>query len=140
MKFQNRKHSCGPAALHNALEALGFSRSEDELAALCQTTSEGTSEVGIKRAAKALDRSFTTLSEKRFKVANLELFQHLYSHGTAVICINEYSHWVAVVGLTNRRYIVVDSADNNLVLFWDEETLEKKWAGSGNFYGILFKR
>lgn len=137
MKFQSRKFSCGPAALHNAIEPLGIDRSEDELATLAGTTTEGTNETGLKKAAKALGLTVKPVSEKRYDIARLKLFEHVYNHGTALLCVDEYSHWVAVVGLSAKRFIIIDSADNNLVVFWDEEKLEEKWSGSGNYYGIL---
>lgn len=137
MRFQSRKFSCGPTALHNALEAMGIHRSEDELAGLAGTTTDGTSEVGLKKAADAMGVLAGTISEKRFEVARLKLFEHVYRQGTAILCVDDYSHWVTVVGLSGHRFIVIDSADNNLVLFMDDDKLEDRWTGSGNYYGVL---
>ena len=137
MRFQSHKSTCGPAALHNALEALGTDRSEDELSSMCGTTTDGTSEKGIKRACKALAVSCTTISERKFIFARLLLFEAITTMYTAIISVDKGEHWVAVVGLSGSRFIIVDSADNNLVLFWDYGKLEEKWSGAGNYYGII---
>jgi ABC-type bacteriocin/lantibiotic exporter with double-glycine peptidase domain len=137
VRYQSRKSSCGPAALQNAIEPLSYVRSEDELAKLCGTTSDGTSETGIKKALKALDIPFSILSQKSFDTARMVLYAHLHMGGTAIISVDSNSHWVAVVGIAGYKYIVIDSADENLVVFWDGVNLDIKWKGEGLYYGIL---
>ena len=137
MKYQSRKYSCGPAALANALEALGIRRSESELAELCKTTVEGTSEMGLRRALLTLNIQFQALSERRFDVARLRLFECLYKQGSAVLCVANSSHWVSIVGVSGKRFIVVDSAVDDLLLFWSVEELENEWTSNSNYYGLL---
>jgi ABC-type bacteriocin/lantibiotic exporter with double-glycine peptidase domain len=139
VKYQSRKSSCGPAALLNAVEPLGFARTEDELAILCKTTTDGgTTSSNLIAAVKSLGLNYTVVNEKRFDVARLFLFEHLTNQGTAILCVDNYEHWVTAVGISGLGHIIIDSADENLVLFWSRDQLRSRWA-SPKFYGLLIE-
>lgn len=80
MRFQTRKSSCGPAAVRNALEALGHVRTEEEIAQLARQTAEGTDPKGVLRALRSVAKSCdlvgpNVLNERSPQVAMLKLLE-----------------------------------------------------------------
>lgn len=136
MRMQDTAANCGPAALSNALDAMGIKRSQDECAALCKTTAtEGTSPKKLLAAITAVGRKGIVIKERRTSVA-LAFLEGALSRGRSVVlCVDNDSHWVAAVGLLGDRVLVADSADNDLVLSYDLAGLAKRW-GEGRYYGI----
>lgn len=137
MRLQSTKASCGPAALGNALEALGIKRSDDELKVLCKTTAEGTSAKNIIAAIRALGIepvSFKTSAA----LAPIVLSHHLTSGRAAIICVDADAHWVGCIGLLGRRFVVADSAMDALVVSYAEDELLARWVSpDGRYYGIV---
>jgi hypothetical protein len=133
VRYQSGKATCGPAALGNALLSLGLHRSEDELIKLCKTTAkDGTGTKRIIEATKAISApsgdgnlpeiTLTTavIDEQRQSVALLTLLDATRRGWASVCLVDNWSHYVAVVGLLGDRVCVVDSASNEL---WHSLTL-----------------
>ena len=144
MRFQSNRSSCGPAALHNALAALGLNRTEDELIALAGQTVDGTSPKGLIKALKAISSPEAPLQGVAFstrdgEAATVGLWWNVGHLGRPVIlCVDAFEHWVACVGYLGRRFQVVDSADNRLLISYTEQTLLDRWtAPNGGYYGII---
>lgn len=142
MKYQSNRASCGPAALHNALAALGVSRSEDELIKLCGQNANGTSGAGIVKAIKALKLEGMTGEPIKFRHENdamIGLWWYLTERGRPVIlCVDKFEHWVACTGYLGYRFAVMDSADNRLAIYYTGNALAARWAGpKGQFHAIV---
>ena len=145
MRYQSNRASCGPAALHNALAALGINRSEDELIALCkQTATEGTSPAKLIRAIKAISSPEAELIGEPFKRKSMAdawagLWFLVAQRGRpAILCVDNFDHWVACVGYFGDRFMVVDSAEIGLLFYYDRDGLEKRWVGpTGGYHAII---
>lgn len=139
MRFQSNKSSCGPAALHNALASLGIYRTEDELIKLCKQTTNGTSPKNLVAAIRTLGGQIgEPQTWKNAAEAGIGLFWHVVEGGRPVIlCVDEIEHWVVCVGRLGKRFAVVDSADNRLVIYYTPEELCARWGYEGKFYGIV---
>lgn len=139
MRMQDTAANCGPASVSNALQALGIVRSQQECETLCKTSgTDGTSARNIIKAVQSLGCRGVVVKEKRAEVALLKL-RHWLNHGRPmVICVDEGSHWVAVVGtLGDLRILVADPADNELVVSCDSAELVDWWAAKSGFYGVV---
>jgi hypothetical protein len=140
MKFQADQASCGAAAMSNALSAMGVSRTEAECAALCGTSTDGTSAKGLLRGLRlveGLDPS--AFREARQDVAILRLYAALHQGRPVILCVDQDEHWVAAVGLLAGRVLVVDSADNELVVSYLAGALAVRWGGPGTkpYFGVI---
>lgn len=146
MRLQSTHASCGPTALRNALSARGVARSEDELARLSGCTARGTSARGLLRAILAIAADVPELvpgviSERRADIALLRLLEALRAGSVAILCVDQWDHWVVGFGLLGRDTIhVSDSADTEMVLHYKPAQLLARWAppgARGAYYGIL---
>ena len=134
MRFQSRKFTCGPAAICNALEVYKDYRTEDEVANLCKTTVEGTSPRGIVRGIVALGY-WPQPIKWRDSLKAIGLLDSLIVAGTpAILCVDSWSHWIALVGKMDGMFITVDSADNHLIQFSTPEELATRWKYTGSRY------
>jgi len=138
--FQSTRSSCGPASISNALESLGIKRTEAELASLCGQTADGTSPKGIIKCLKAIGNGVKAevFRERRDEVAVLGLWHSISERGRPfILLVDEFDHWVACVGHIGPRFVVVDSADNALVLFLSAPDLLARWVGpDGGYHAI----
>lgn len=131
MKLQARKSSCGPAALSNALEALGLVRTEEELISLCGQTTDGTTEKGLRKAIDAIGGLNKVIHEGRADVAMLFVLQALYEGRPVIVCVDDWQHWAVAAGTLGfgKRIVCVDSGDNDLVRMRTLDEFVEWWAG-----------
>lgn len=143
MRFQTKRSSCGPAAGANACEAIGLSRTEDEMAALMGTKPDGTDAKQMKKGLQATGIKLGLIVEKRVHPAMLAMYFCLDTGKPVVIPVEQWEHWVVVVGKLGTRYIVIDSAGDELVKIMDGDELAKWWSFNNgkteNFYGIVLE-
>jgi hypothetical protein len=144
MRFQSRRSSCGPASLANALSCLGIRRSEDELLGITGTTPEGTSAGNLRRAIGIVGRTEDGLCNIVLRTTSgdsalVNLYYWVVARGRPVImCVDNYDHWAVCGGYLRPRYSVIDSANNDLVLYYSEPQLLERWRGEdGKYYGIV---
>jgi len=145
MKFQSRKSSCGPAALGNALEALGIQRSEDELAALTkQTATGGTTGKALRTALGTIEGVINAeINESRSDVAALRLLQSLYDGRPVIVCVEKWEHWSVAAGVLGfgQRIVCIDSGDNDLVRLRTIDEFVEWWRGPEGakkaFWGVV---
>ena len=142
MRMQDTQANCGPAAMSNALAALGIVRPTQECEKLCKTTAtKGTSPQKLQTGLKAIEGlTPTVIKEKRSDVAILRLEKALSLGRPAIICVGDGTHWVATVGRLGDRYLVADSADVELVLSKTADELAAWWheRGATNpYYGVI---
>lgn len=147
MRLQSRKSSCGPAALKNALESIGIERTEDELGLLSRQTTEGTSQAGLERAIETIGKgdsdklTSTRIYEQRREVAGWALSAAVRAGHPVILIVDNLEHWVSVVGMLGERFIMADSASNELVEYYGLEEVLDRWAcDNGRFYGIVIKK
>lgn len=138
MRMQSSQANCGAAALSNALQALGVTRSQEECETLCRTSAtEGTSARNLVRAAQAVGCRGVVVREKRAEVAILMLRHWVGLGRPMILCVDAGSHWVATVGAIGDRLLVADAADNELVVSCDSAEMVDWWAAPSGFYGVV---
>lgn len=141
MRMQDTQANCGPAAMSNALAALGINRPALECEKLCKTNAvKGTGPKQLVTGLKAIEGlAPVVLTEKRSEVAFLRLDKALRLGRPVIICVGDGSHWVAAIGRLGPRYLVADSADNDLVVSKSQDELTKWWAekATNPYYGVI---
>lgn len=144
MRYQSNRAACGPAALHNALQALGVTRTEDELIKLTGQNADGTPPKGLLRAISTISSGDTPLMGEAIRwpkaaEAIVGLWYWITSRGRPVIlCVDSFEHWVTCVGHLGTRFAVVDSAETGLLFYYTGEELASRWEGpKGGFHGIV---
>lgn len=107
---QRNNWSCGPMALRYCLLAHGRDVDDRHIARLAGSTRAGTSEGQLAWAATWLGSSFknhtwrTACETKNFILDNL-------NRGRPIIaCVDQWTHWIAVLHHTRRGYLVFDSS------------------------------
>lgn len=109
-KYQQKPAWCGPAAIQNSLRAYGIRIGQERIAKLAGTClNDGTDENGIIRAVEDLGYVASPFGTDHKKEAADWLLNNMVHGYPCVICVNNWGHWVAVVGRINRRVWLVDS-------------------------------
>lgn len=108
MKLQERKFSCGPAAIRAALYVLGHNLSEVALRKRAGTTSEGTDEKGVMRAIRCYGHRPREYQAESRKVAWGWLKSVLGRGKPTLLCVDQWDHWVAAVGRLGGKVLVFD--------------------------------
>lgn len=127
MYQQSTSYECGPYALKHALQMLGVFADERRLARLAGTSQTGTDEVQLARAAGRLDCSLPLVRAAADHEARRALTAQLEHGCPALLCVDQWEHWVAVVGGDGVRFVVLDSADPRVVVTLDWERLRDRW-------------
>ena len=114
---QSNKWQCGPFALKHALAILGRFVDEDTLTRTAKTTREGTDERMLRRAAQSCDCNFVEVRKFDEDAAFKALTTALGKNQPCLICINQWGHWVTIVGFDARteRFVVIDSEKDPVV-------------------------
>lgn len=130
MQYQSRQFNCGPAAMHNALNWLygsagpSITECEDAIRKDGVLDTNGTTERDLKKIAKIFGAKSEGFSTKNFFdfASYLEwwrapfvLHDRLNQHW--VVCLGKQSH-------LNGSYIIVDSAQEDLILNWPTAVLK----------------
>lgn len=149
MRFQSNQANCGPAALRNALQCHGVSRSEQELEKLTGcSAAEGTTPRGILKALTLVAKDHPEVSpgvinEGRENVALLQLLESLRNGHVVILLVDEWDHWVVAFGLLGSgsgiRIHLSDSADAELIQHHTPKSILARWKGQGRkpYYGIV---
>lgn len=150
MRLQSAQNGCGPATVANVMRAYGHevteemvSRKASALAAINEENPAlGTVESQIKRCLTALkvpNYEFTCHSPG---VAVAALRGYLAAGSSALLAVDDDSHWLAVLATAGERFSVVDSADTELNVYYTGEALAERWGSNSDppcFYGIVAK-
>lgn len=111
MRYQRTDWHCGPAAVQNALAALGTKTSQDTLAQVGGTTAEhGTDEDGIKRMVLSTGRGLDEWASNVDSASYGWLWHALLLGRPVVLCIDRWSHWVVAIGICGKRIVLFDPA------------------------------
>lgn len=154
MVYQKNEHYCGPAAMSNALAALGQRHSQDKLGELAGTTEAyGTDDEGIKRALLALDYRVDEFHTDLQVAAWGWIRESLQAGRPVVLCVDHWSHWVTIIGYTGDRVLLADpsrmawNTRNNGIHSMRREDLMHRWEAARNtrgkqarFYGVAVGR
>lgn len=127
MRFQSQQSSCGAAALANATCLLSsLPASEDEVIKLARTGWDGTSPKGIIRAAKKLGLAAELYRSKMLPSLGRDM------PCVAVMTADQDEHWITVAWIDGLgRYLVVDSANNELCFTVAHDELARRCAKLG---------
>ncbi|MGB2958536.1 MAG: hypothetical protein WBG01_17040 [Bacteroidota bacterium] len=117
--------------MKHALIALGILAEEKTLTRVAGTRSlHGTDDVQLARAAGAFGCDLMMVRRHEPEAARRELVRHLRRGIPALLCVFEWSHWVAVVKAEAGKFILLDSHDDAVltILTWSE--LKNRWVYS----------
>lgn len=126
---QPNKWQCGPFALKHALIMLGKFVNEKRVSEIAGTTWwSGTDEIQLGRAARAYDCKMTVVRENNPLHAKRELLLTLKRGRPALLCVDNWGHWITVVGAEKGRFIYLDSSKAPVVCVASWKQLKKRWA------------
>lgn len=109
MRYQATDWSCGPASVVNACQALGIRAAESRIRRLAESDSDGTDEVHLIQAVRALGLKATPWGGTGASAAWAFVRSNVADGRPCLLCIDQWSHWVCVVGSVGTRVIVADS-------------------------------
>jgi ABC-type bacteriocin/lantibiotic exporter with double-glycine peptidase domain len=137
MKKQSTSWWCGVASIANALEVLGIRRSQREIARICAVSPEaGTDEVEMKRALLANGVQVDEYQTDNLPEAWRWLHQHVNKIGPTILCVDNWEHWVTVIGVVADRFVLFDPARNQGVEVHGSLSLQGRWRHEETYYGI----
>lgn len=149
MKLQERGYSCGPAALRAALYVLGHNLTEAALRRRAGTTTDGTDEKGIIRAVTYYGHSHREHNSESMKRSWAWLKNNISRGKPVLICSDDWSHWIAVVGKLGSRLLVFDPDSSSGrrkkysgLEIYNEQDLGSRWrhldeeTGRSSYYAI----
>ena len=140
-----RSWSCGPASIVNAARAIGVRVSEGRIRKLAGTTEDGTDESEMIQAARGIGLTATSHSSKDQAAAWAFVKANVLEGRPCCLCIDQWTHWVAVIAVVGDRVILADSANTkknkseNGIISLSRTDLCKRWRAPGEsepFYAI----
>ena len=136
MQYQSRKFSCGPATLANVLNLLEVEGGRVTEDAACVHTTEGTNERQLKAGIEK-HGCYAEVHKGRDSLGAIQWLDVCVNLGTPVIlCVDAWSHWVAVVGKLGSDYLVIDPADPELLTKLNSGKVSARWNHKKRYYGI----
>lgn len=123
-------YQCGPFALKYALVMLGQMADVKKIEQRAGSTWwYGTNELGLKKAARYYDCDFVELTPVYNELDSIvtKLNKYLEQNIPVVICVDKWSHWIAVVSHEDNKYICVDSGMKKVIIVLTEYELKKRW-------------
>lgn len=147
MRYQSTDHFCGPAAVANALRALGRNVTEMQVEAAVAKAHrkgepkavEGTSHIQIKKALEVMKYRYAEFSLAHAEAAWRTLRSYLLDGNPVMLSVDSDEHWICAIGIIGTRILVADAADSELVLSYDREEMLRRWGSASDvviYYGI----
>ena len=125
---QPNKWQCGPFALKHALVMLGKIVNEKEVSRIAGAHWwGGADEIKLARAAKAYDCELKLIRRKSPLRARRELLHSLKKGYPALLCVDDWNHWITVVGAERGKFIYVDSREEPVVCVDIWASLKNRW-------------
>lgn len=125
---QPNKWQCGPFALKHGLIMLGRIVDENHLSRIAGTHWwNGTDEIKLARAAKAHDCTLKLIRRKNPQRAKRELVQTLKNGCPALLCVDQWNHWITVVGAERDKFVLIDSREAPVVQVTTWRNLMRRW-------------
>ncbi|HED07209.1 MAG TPA: hypothetical protein ENI57_03735 [Ignavibacteria bacterium] len=132
------KYQCGPFALKYALVMLGLFVNEKEIAKKAGSTWwYGTDEIGLAKAAKHFKCRMKYFKGKtKLDGVNI-LKKHLRAGYPCILSVDNWEHWITVIYYQKKKFIVVDSAVDNVIIISSVTKLLKRWKYIDNDSGNI---
>jgi hypothetical protein len=125
---QPNKWQCGPFALKHALIMLGRIVNEKEVSRIAGAHWwTGTDEIKLSNAAKAYDCELKMLRRKNALRARRELLLALKRGHPCILCVDNWNHWITVVGAERGKFIYIDSREEPVVCVAEWKSLKRRW-------------
>jgi len=124
---QPNRYECGPFALKHALAVLGVFAEERRIASLAGTTTAGTDEVQLARAARTWDCDLPTHRVTDPDAARDALVGELHAGRPVLTCVDEWSHWITVASERDGRFVIADSAEDSVLRAVEWAELRRRW-------------
>ncbi len=125
---QPYKYQCGPFALKYALIMLGRFENEKKIAKKAGSTWwYGTDEIGLAKAAKAFDCKMKYFRRETPDEAIKVLSDHLKQGLPCILSVDNWEHWFTVINEQQKKFIVVDSALDKVIVILSGRQLLKRW-------------
>jgi len=125
---QPNKWQCGPFALKHALIMLGRIVNEKEVSRIAGAHWwTGTDEIKLSNAAKAYDCELKMLRRKNALRARRELLLALKRGHPSILCVDNWNHWITVVGAERGKFIYIDSREEPVVCVAEWKSLKRRW-------------
>jgi ABC-type bacteriocin/lantibiotic exporter with double-glycine peptidase domain len=131
MYKQAKPYWCAPAAIQNALEALGKRIAQRTVALACGTTERGTSEYEVLEGLTDMGIPTEELRTNDRNQAKLDLTWALTCGRPVLLSTENWEHWITVITPPlGDRFGIVDPSEGVIrLVHW--RTLEREWrAGS----------
>jgi hypothetical protein len=127
---QSNKWQCGPFALKHALAIVGQFVDEKAITRAAKSTRSGTDERMLRRAANRFECDLVEVRKFDDKAAFKALTTALSKGRPCLICINQWGHWVTIVGFDGRskRFVLIDSEKDPVVRIAAWSELKRRWA------------
>jgi hypothetical protein len=87
----------------------------------------GTDEIKLGRAARAYDCEMKVIRRKSALRAKRELLLSLKKGYPALLCVDQWNHWITVVGAERGKVITIDSRGAPVVCIETWRELKKRW-------------
>jgi hypothetical protein len=126
---QPNEWTCGPFALKHALVALGRTVHASEIAQTARTHWwSGTNEIRLARAARSFDCDLVLERSRHAEEARKRLIKLLRDDQVPVLlCVDEWTHWITVVGVEGNRFLVIDSEQDPVLTIHTWAQLRARW-------------
>jgi hypothetical protein len=111
---------CGPYALRHALLALGLVADERLLTRVSGATEEGADERDLGRAARHVGCVLGCERLHDADAARHALVAHLRRPHPVLVCVDQWTHWIAIVGMENDAVVALDSRSSGVwqIIHW----------------------
>lgn len=148
MKYQKLTFSCGPAAIVNALRVFGKRVAEARVRKFTNTTKEnGTDEFGVMAGLSGLGFSYHQYNSSSRQEAVNWLTGAISNSQPVILCVDNHSHWITIIGKVGDRFILIDSANTqanikeNGTHVVSLKQLTYRWRSKDkDYYGIAVKK
>jgi hypothetical protein len=125
---QPNSYACGPFALKYALVMLGQFRDEKIIAKRSGSTWwYGTDEIGLAKAARSFKCTMKYFHSADRDEARKKLLRYIKRGIPCVLSVDRWEHWFTVLGADHKKYVVVDSSRDKVIVVYSERTLLQRW-------------
>ena len=126
-KRQAVKYSCGTTSLQYALTFLGTTVDEKDLRKAARTTTLGTDEQGIARAAQRYGHVAVMRTFRSFRIAYRHLMRYVQSGQPCILCVDNWKHWLTVAGASRKGAAAFDPGRPGVASLVTTTRLRNRW-------------
>ena len=125
---QPNEWSCGPFALKHALVAIGQPADENAISRVAHPHWwSGTNEAKLARAARHFGCDLPLVRRTNAERARIALVRHEGNHLPAILCVDEWDHWITVVRHQRERFVILDSRHEPVLQVMEWPRLRNRW-------------